>query len=342
MRSFLLALALLPCVAVADVGTLKTFSNGQVADANDVNGNFTTLATAINRHDGTLGRSRATPATSCAALYAAGMRIDDLYWLDPEGGSTDDAFRAWCDLAGGGWTLCFAYDETAYDFWEWRTVAASRNKLLSKQWGRTELNGQDARQGNFCNRLPVAAGTTQLRADVVRVQDERVLESGVFTLGKTTFFSQVHAAANGPFDCLIDSTGTKRLLYANYAAPVKTYQADAVPVCSGTANQHLDKQVGTQPHAHGVDGMLVFSTVNTGHDATKELALHVNWYSDTATQALFTTSTEETVTKWGVPGTWFVNAFGRSGQSAGPMFCSTSCGYTNFATPTFRMRLWVK
>ncbi|KAL9982644.1 hypothetical protein ACROYT_G004713 [Oculina patagonica] len=48
------------------------------------------------------------PGRHCLDIFNSGQsRGSGLYWIDPNGGSTDDSFRAFCDMETerGGWTL---------------------------------------------------------------------------------------------------------------------------------------------------------------------------------------------------------------------------------------------
>lgn len=53
------------------------------------------------------GLSQATAAFSCQDVLSQFSSPDGVYWLDPDGGSTSNAFRGYCDMTehGGGWTL---------------------------------------------------------------------------------------------------------------------------------------------------------------------------------------------------------------------------------------------
>ena len=70
------------------------------------------------------GASPTRAMASCAANPFLGLgATTDVYWLDPNGGDSADAFQTWCDMDtdGGGWTLvmravdgAFHYDDAVW------------------------------------------------------------------------------------------------------------------------------------------------------------------------------------------------------------------------------------
>ena len=64
------------------------------------------------------GSTRAQAGLSCKWLYDQGNVVrDGLYWIDPNGGGTEDAFQAHCLMTGdgGGWTLVVTIDGNDMD-----------------------------------------------------------------------------------------------------------------------------------------------------------------------------------------------------------------------------------
>ncbi len=87
--------------------------------------------------DGRDGRSRAGAAVDCQAVLVGGhSRGNGIYWIDPNGGATDDAFQIYCNMssAGGGWTLALRSnvnnDEWHYQSRHWTEGTTMRPDVL--------------------------------------------------------------------------------------------------------------------------------------------------------------------------------------------------------------------
>ena len=69
----------------------------------------------------TPGKSQATAGLSCKTLYDTGCAMTSgTYWINPDGGSTANAFGAYCDMVteGGGWTkVAYANDLPHQNRW---------------------------------------------------------------------------------------------------------------------------------------------------------------------------------------------------------------------------------
>ncbi|MEC7751743.1 MAG: DUF4215 domain-containing protein [Myxococcota bacterium] len=69
------------------------------------------------------GRSQARAAVSCRAILEGfPEQRDGLYWIDPDGGSRDNAYQVHCDLTmdGGGWTLVAVVSDDDQNNWTWQ------------------------------------------------------------------------------------------------------------------------------------------------------------------------------------------------------------------------------
>ena len=64
------------------------------------------------------GGTQADARASCQAIRTAGATADGVYWIDPNGGMTADAYQVHCEMTTltGGWTLVMNIDPADGDF----------------------------------------------------------------------------------------------------------------------------------------------------------------------------------------------------------------------------------
>ena len=103
------------------------------------------------------GQSQAQAGQTCETLLTNGFNAGNaIYWIDPGGGSSDDAFQAYCDMTtdGGGWTLLGTISGADANQWNaepglWGTsgVVGSINQLTldykSRAWNELDITGAE-------------------------------------------------------------------------------------------------------------------------------------------------------------------------------------------------------
>ena len=57
-----------------------------------------------------VGSSKGVPGIDCVDIREQGATASGVYWIDPDGGDTANAFQAYCEMEtdGGGWTMCYS------------------------------------------------------------------------------------------------------------------------------------------------------------------------------------------------------------------------------------------
>ncbi|XP_078381152.1 uncharacterized protein LOC144663932 [Oculina patagonica] len=72
------------------------------------------------------GSAQELAVPSCHSLFTV-THPSGIYWVDPDGGSNANAFKAYCEMEtdGGGWTLVWSYSFTDYDYFDYWSNAVT-------------------------------------------------------------------------------------------------------------------------------------------------------------------------------------------------------------------------
>lgn len=84
----------------------------------EVTGTGTSAAPYVIANNNT-GETQVSAGQSCKQILDTGCQVrDGIYWINPDGGSTDNAFEVYCDMKNGGWTqVAYAEDLIDKNYW---------------------------------------------------------------------------------------------------------------------------------------------------------------------------------------------------------------------------------
>jgi hypothetical protein len=172
--------AQLPTLTAADVGALPAGGGVKVGDAGTTCGSAQvgTLSYAsgqlrictatgwLNLATATDGSSQASAATSCFTLHAEQPSLPTgVYWINPDGGSTSNAFRVTCDMTtrGGGWTRVYYQDSRNNGFFSANQAEVNKADPTAKVYAVLNDLQYFRREGAFemLMRWPGASSWTQ-------------------------------------------------------------------------------------------------------------------------------------------------------------------------------------